>query len=93
MMLQKYIIKFLDSQITLNYKKYENWNFDTLPFPESEIENISSASQFQARGGSNKVTFIKNGKKYTRSIYKTKRGTKYVKLNNKEIYVSRLSIV
>ena len=87
------IIKFLDSQITLNYKKYENWNFDTLPFPESEIENISSASQFQARGGSNKVTFIKNGKKYTRSIYKTKRGTKYVKLNNKEIYVSRLSII
>jgi hypothetical protein len=87
------IINMLNFEITNNYNKYENWNFDSPPFPEDEIENVPIKSKFIAKGGNNKVTFIKAGKQYTRTIYKTTRGTKYVKFNNKEITINKLVII
>ena len=52
-------LNFLDNEITESNKKYENWNFDSPPFPEDEIENVPIKSKFTAKGGSNKVTVIK----------------------------------
>ncbi len=44
-------------------------------------------------GSKNKITFLKDGKKVTRTVYVNKRKTKFVKYNNKEIYLSRLKLV
>ena len=52
-------LNFLDNEITESNKKYENWNFDSPPFPEDEIENVPIKSKFTTKGGSNKVTVIK----------------------------------
>jgi hypothetical protein len=57
------------------------------PNPKNKLEPIGP------RGGSPKITFLKNGKKHTRVIQVNKRGTKCVTFEGELIPISKLKQV
>jgi hypothetical protein len=55
------------------------------------MRKISGVKEIQI-GGSNKITFYKNDKRYTRVVQTNKRGTKCVKFEGKLVPVSKLKL-
>lgn len=72
------------------YRK--EYNAQHQPITE-EGDQYNSLKDKYGFGGANKIKFIKNGKMYTRKLQINKRGTKYVRFNNKDECISKLKIV
>jgi len=80
----------LDNVLYATYLDSENTNtIVTVSHTKNKFDKIVNI-QSESSGGSKKITFYRNGKKYKRAIQENKRGTKCVKCDGKLVPISKL---